>query len=87
LHDYVELDSIQSQLLTIIGNPSNLPFDEIKDYFGEKVGLYYKWLAFYSSWVLVPGFLGVLIYIIEVMFKTVLDQNSDSSAFRHSILS
>jgi hypothetical protein len=36
----------------------NLRFEElssIKNYFGEKIGFYYAWLSFYSSFLLIPA--------------------------------
>jgi hypothetical protein len=36
---------------------------EIKDYFGERVGLYFAWLGFYTKWLMLPAFLGFAVQI------------------------
>lgn len=39
--------------------PWNKPFDKIKDYFGEKVGLYYRFLGHYTSYLFFLMILGI----------------------------
>lgn len=43
---------------------------KVRDYFGEKVAFYYVWMSFYWKWLAIPGVLGVLLQIIDVMFRT-----------------
>jgi anoctamin-10/anoctamin-7 len=45
--------------------PNSQPFDEIKDYFGEQIALYFHWLAEYTTWLAVPGFIGIFLMIDE----------------------
>ncbi|XP_027136752.1 anoctamin-7 [Larimichthys crocea] len=40
------------------------PLDHIREYFGEKIALYYAWLGFYTCWLLPASFLGTLIFLI-----------------------
>lgn len=39
------------------------PYDLIRKYFGVKVGLYYAWLGFYTFALIVPGFLGFIVFL------------------------
>jgi hypothetical protein len=41
LHDMVELRELEAKWLTFLDFPWNQPTDQIKDYFGEKIGLYF----------------------------------------------
>jgi len=42
------------------------PLDSIKDYFGVKVGLYFAWLGFYTSFLLPAAIFGVLCFLYGV---------------------
>jgi len=37
------------------------PLDEIKEYFGEQIALYFTWLGFYISMLWLPGLVGVFL--------------------------
>ena len=36
------------------------PLDAIRDYYGVKIGLYFAWLGFYTTWLIPPSVVGVL---------------------------
>jgi anoctamin-10/anoctamin-7 len=63
LHDYVELLSIQRDTMTVFQWPWNFPLDRIKDYFGEKIGLYFLFLTFYCTFCIPAGIMGFIIWI------------------------
>jgi hypothetical protein len=42
------------------------PLDKVAEYFGEKRGFYFAWLLHYTSWLLIPSSIGLIIYIIQV---------------------
>jgi hypothetical protein len=44
------------------------PLLEIRDYFGEKIGLYFAWLDFYTHALKWPAFVGILVFIVQSMF-------------------
>ena len=59
LHDYISLTILQQKWLKLCQMPHCQPADDIKDYFGEKIGLYFVWLGHYTKWLLsasVAGF-------------------------------
>ncbi|XP_043926264.1 anoctamin-7 [Protopterus annectens] len=42
------------------------PMDHIREYFGEKIALYFAWLGFYTAWLLPAAIFGTLLFIIGV---------------------
>lgn len=59
LHDRKELMQLEHKWMNFCMLPWNQPFDDIKDYFGEKIGLYFLWLGHYTTWLIVPAILGL----------------------------
>ncbi|XP_072223860.1 anoctamin-7 isoform X1 [Leuresthes tenuis] len=43
------------------------PLDHIREYFGEKIALYFAWLGFYTAWLLPAAVVGALIFVSGVM--------------------
>lgn len=46
------------------------PIEYIKDYYGEKVGLYFTWLGFYTTSLWVPAIVGILMTVTQVLSYT-----------------
>jgi hypothetical protein len=46
------------------------PLLEIRDYYGEKVGLYFAWLELYTKFLVLPMGLGVFVYISNFVFAS-----------------
>ncbi len=63
LHDMVELRDLEAEWLTFLDWPWNQPVDKVKDYFGEKIGLYFKWLGLYTTWLMPAAVLGLCVWI------------------------
>jgi hypothetical protein len=63
LHDMVELRELEAEWITFFDFPWNQPVDKVKNYFGEKIGLYFKWLGFYTTWLFPAALLGFFIWI------------------------
>ncbi|KAL3991258.1 receptor-type tyrosine-protein phosphatase U [Sarotherodon galilaeus] len=40
------------------------PLDHIREYFGEKIALYFAWLGFYTGWLLPASVVGTVIFLI-----------------------
>lgn len=45
------------------------PLDEIRDYFGEKIGLYFAWLGSYTAWLLLPSIVGLCVFVFNLAFS------------------
>jgi len=61
-HDKEELYELQLNWLTW-SLPNSQPFDEIKDYMGEKIGLYFVWLGHYTVFLFWGAVIGFLAWI------------------------
>ncbi|XP_060800120.1 anoctamin-7 isoform X1 [Neoarius graeffei] len=42
------------------------PLDHIREYFGEKVALYFAWLGFYTGWLLPAAVTGFLLFVFGI---------------------
>ncbi|XP_071511474.1 anoctamin-7-like [Diadema antillarum] len=59
------------------------PLDHIREYFGEKIGLYFAWLGLYTGWLIPASLVGILIFIyglITLPFNPVAKQICASGA-------
>ena len=65
LHTWPEKAALEEQTLILISPPWEMPVDVIKDYFGEKVGVYFLFLSHYTVWFIFSGIVGVGVYIHE----------------------
>ncbi|KAM9445425.1 anoctamin-7 [Clarias gariepinus] len=43
------------------------PLDHIREYFGEKIALYFAWLGFYTVWLLPAAIVGTLVFVSGIM--------------------
>eukprot|EP00656_Telonema_subtile_P015743 TRINITY_DN18283_c0_g1_i4.p1 TRINITY_DN18283_c0_g1~~TRINITY_DN18283_c0_g1_i4.p1 ORF type:complete len:353 (+),score=89.65 TRINITY_DN18283_c0_g1_i4:256-1314(+) len=44
-----------------------MPLDDIRDYFGEKVGLYFGYLGYYTSKLVAPAVLGFFVTLVQLI--------------------
>jgi hypothetical protein len=63
LHDYVELRALEAKWLHFFQLPWNQPVDDVKDYYGEKIGLYFLWLGHYTTWLISAAVVGFFAWI------------------------
>lgn len=42
------------------------PIDMVRDYYGEKTGLYFAWLGSYTTWLLLPSIVGLIVFFINL---------------------
>uniref|UniRef100_A0A8C9RA63 Anoctamin n=1 Tax=Scleropages formosus TaxID=113540 RepID=A0A8C9RA63_SCLFO len=43
------------------------PLDHIREYFGEKIAIYFAWLGFYTVWLLPAAVVGTLVFVSGIM--------------------
>lgn len=63
LHDLLELGELEIKWLVLFQFPWNQCVDDVKDYFGEKIGLYFAWLGLYTTWLFPAALVGALFWI------------------------
>ncbi|XP_055082020.1 anoctamin-7 isoform X2 [Periophthalmus magnuspinnatus] len=40
------------------------PLDHVREYFGEKIALYFAWLGFYTGWLFPAAVMGLLVFLV-----------------------
>jgi anoctamin-10/anoctamin-7 len=63
LHNQRSLDWFRTHWLSWRIRPWDSPFEQIKDYFGEKIGLYFVFQSHMTKWLVVPALIGLPIQI------------------------
>ena len=54
------------------------PLNFIKDYYGAKFGFYFAWLVHYTGMLLIPSFVGVVLFIVQIVrFASAADENTN----------
>ena len=59
------------------------PLDHIRNYFGEKIAIYFAWLGFYTAWLLPATIVGILVFmygIFTVSKDTIINQVCSEAA-------
>lgn len=62
LHDDVNLRELEADWITLFQMPWNQATAKVKDYYGEKIGLYFAWLGHYTQWLMLASVLGIIAY-------------------------
>lgn len=76
LHDLVELRTLEDKWLRFCQLPWQMDVDPAKDYFGEKVGLYFVWLGHYTTWLISAAVMGFIAWIVVAA-----DNNNPNTSF------
>lgn len=69
LHDMVELRELEASWITLLDWPWNQPLEKIKNYFGEKIGLYFTWLGLYTTWLIPAAFVGSITWVVVAAYS------------------
>ena len=65
-HTYKNMKGLIFGFLSNSYIPYVKPLDQIAEYYGEKWAFYFAWLLHYTSWLIIPAVIGLIIYIIEI---------------------
>ena len=75
-----KLDKLREKWLRMCITPNSQPFDEIREYFGEKMTLYFHFSAHLAIWLFVPAMIGL------AMEAVVVSRWKDDHAFSHPVI-
>ena len=65
--------TLKSSYLAVAHFVRNLfvqPLDDIVEYFGETVGFYFAFLAFYTKWLFIPAIVGIIVFCVQVPLQS-----------------
>ena len=73
LHDHDELKYLQKKWLVLFQYPWKQPIHDVRDYFGERIGMYFLYLQHYNTMLLFILPASITTYIVKVVYGT--DEN------------
>ena len=59
--------------------PTYIPNAAIKQYYGEKISLYFKFLGFYTDYLLVIAILGAVTFFLQEFYSNISYENRIAS--------
>lgn len=75
MHDIIDLTQLQVSWVVVWQAPWSQPTTAIKNYFGEKIGLYFEWLGLYTTYLTIAAAFGIAVWI-----NIAIKNNDPSSA-------
>jgi hypothetical protein len=64
LHDRAATDEIKEKIWKWGIWPWNIPVEDVREYFGEKIALYYVFVGHYSFWLWIPSIIGLAFQLV-----------------------
>jgi Calcium-activated chloride channel len=65
-HEPAVKQDLKSRWVVAVQSPAYAPLDDIRDYFGEKIALYFQFMAHMSKWMLPLAVLGLIVYAVTM---------------------
>ena len=65
LHDFDELKKLQEKWLVSRQMPNAQPFDDIRNYYGEKIALYFLFIGHYCYMLMYPSIIGCIVQVAK----------------------
>eukprot|EP00441_Pelagodinium_beii_P044538 CAMPEP_0197619362 /NCGR_PEP_ID=MMETSP1338-20131121/386_1 /TAXON_ID=43686 ORGANISM="Pelagodinium beii, Strain RCC1491" /NCGR_SAMPLE_ID=MMETSP1338 /ASSEMBLY_ACC=CAM_ASM_000754 /LENGTH=761 /DNA_ID=CAMNT_0043188315 /DNA_START=74 /DNA_END=2356 /DNA_ORIENTATION=- len=68
LHDQSALDEMDKSWFQTFVNAKNI--DKVRDYFGERIALYFLFMSHLCKWLVLPSLAGVALCVVELFAQT-----------------
>jgi hypothetical protein len=78
LHEPHARDELSRNWLNLWVKPWEQPIDDVKEYMGEKIALYFEFTGHYTTWLL-PLAIGGILVCIDVASEAGVDQSFDNA--------
>ncbi|CAG9330895.1 unnamed protein product [Blepharisma stoltei] len=62
------------------------PLQKVKNYFGEKIAMYFAWLGYYVAWLIAPAIIGLVTFIIQLIMDNLDDKDQKMNLAEISLL-
>ncbi|KAK3731462.1 hypothetical protein QZH41_013659, partial [Actinostola sp. cb2023] len=71
LHNEEDLVKLRKTWVKAFTKPQ--PLDDICQYFGVKIAMYFAWLGMYTKWLIAPAFLGIVTFVLSLRGEVTRD--------------
>ena len=78
VHHKENLDKLKKEWATLKALFRPQPLDSIRNYFGEKVSMYFGWMNTYMKFMIIAAVVGTAIFITEIVHNRMLDAENSS---------
>jgi Calcium-activated chloride channel len=63
-HEPTVKQDLKSRWVVAVQAPAKAPLNDVRDYFGEKIALYFHFMAHLTTWMLPLAALGLIVYAV-----------------------
>ncbi|CAB3988342.1 anoctamin-8-like isoform X1 [Paramuricea clavata] len=71
LHDHDDLAKLRKTWVKAFFKKQ--PLDDIRDYFGVKIAMYFGWLGLYTKWLFAPAIFGIIMFVLMSRGEVIRD--------------
>lgn len=68
LHSRSRSKENHKSLMDLVMYGYSAPVNEIRDYYGESIAIYFEWCNFMAKWLLIPGLIAFVLFLYEKTF-------------------
>lgn len=69
IHEQYVLDELSDEWFSWIRMDTQFA-DKVRDYYGDRVALYFLWQSWYVKWLIFPALVGVAVVLVDILAQT-----------------